>query len=133
MSALPPKADIRQRIEHVRLVPIADINHHLFSAVVIGLIRLFQFGGTVEIRPSTALAWLAQQLLQLFDLPSGLVVDYIAPRGRRPCREGPPQCREPFPLYLYISPYHRSGSGFVVEGREYVVTIFVGLNAAPVK
>ena len=33
MSALPPKADIRQRDRHVRLVPIADINHHLFSAV----------------------------------------------------------------------------------------------------
>jgi hypothetical protein len=25
MSALPPKADIRQRIEHVCFVPIADI------------------------------------------------------------------------------------------------------------
>ena len=25
MSALPPRADIRQRIEHVCLVPIADI------------------------------------------------------------------------------------------------------------
>jgi hypothetical protein len=34
-----------------RFVP--DINHHLFSAVVIALIRLVQFGGPVEIRPST--------------------------------------------------------------------------------
>jgi len=25
MSALPPKADIRQRVGHVRFVPIADI------------------------------------------------------------------------------------------------------------
>ena len=25
MSALPPEADIRQRIEHVRFVPLADI------------------------------------------------------------------------------------------------------------
>ena len=25
MSALPPEADIRQRIEHVRFLPIADI------------------------------------------------------------------------------------------------------------
>ena len=25
MSALPPKADIRQRIEHVRFVPITDV------------------------------------------------------------------------------------------------------------
>ena len=45
MSALPPEADIRQRIEHVCFVPIADINRHLFSAVVIALIRLVQFGG----------------------------------------------------------------------------------------
>ena len=30
---------------HVRLVPIADITHHLFSAVVMALIRLVQFGG----------------------------------------------------------------------------------------
>jgi hypothetical protein len=27
MSALPPKADIRQRIEHVCFVPLADISH----------------------------------------------------------------------------------------------------------
>jgi hypothetical protein len=26
LSALPPKGDIRQRIEHVRFVPIADIS-----------------------------------------------------------------------------------------------------------
>ena len=43
---------------NVCYVPRADINHHLFSAVVIALIRLFQFGGTVE-SPSTPLAWLA--------------------------------------------------------------------------
>ena len=41
------------------LHPKADINHHLFSAVVIALIRLFWFGGPDEIRPSTPLAWLA--------------------------------------------------------------------------
>jgi len=29
----------------VCFVPEADINHHLFSAVVTALIRLFQFGG----------------------------------------------------------------------------------------
>ena len=27
MSALPPKADIRHRIEHVCFVPLADIEH----------------------------------------------------------------------------------------------------------
>ena len=59
MSVIPLKADIRQRGLRVRFVPRADINHHLFSAVVIALIRLVQFGGTVEIRPSTPLAWLA--------------------------------------------------------------------------
>jgi hypothetical protein len=36
MSALPPKADIRQRIEHVCFVPIADIEwlglHNLLLA-----------------------------------------------------------------------------------------------------
>ena len=55
-------------------MPIADINHHLFNAVVIALIKLFQFGGTVEI-PSMPWHGSLQQLLQLFDLPSGLVVD----------------------------------------------------------
>ena len=39
----------------------SDINHHLFSAVVIALIRLFQFGGPVEIRPSIPWHWLASQ------------------------------------------------------------------------
>jgi hypothetical protein len=53
MSALPLKADIFSVEIDVCFVPEADINHHLFSAVVIALIRLFQFGGTVEIRPST--------------------------------------------------------------------------------
>ena len=59
MSVIPLKADIHQRGLHVRFVPIADINHHLFSALVIALISLFQFGGTVAIRPSAPLAWLA--------------------------------------------------------------------------
>ena len=58
MSALPPKADIRQPIGMSAMCPIADINHHLFSAVVIALIRLVQFGGPVETRPVNALAWL---------------------------------------------------------------------------
>ena len=45
MSVIPLKADIDRRGLQVRFVPEADINHHLFSAVVIALIRLFQFGG----------------------------------------------------------------------------------------
>ena len=45
MSALPPEADILIAGINVCYVPEADINHHLFSAVVIALIRLFQFGG----------------------------------------------------------------------------------------
>ena len=56
---MPPKADIRQRIEHVCFVPIADINRHLFGAVVIALVRLVQLGAPVEIRPSTPWHWLA--------------------------------------------------------------------------
>ena len=64
--------------EHVCFVPIADINHHLFSAVVIALIRLFQFGGPVEIRPSTPWHGSRQSAAaELFDLPGGLVVDDI--------------------------------------------------------
>ena len=34
MSALPPKADIRQRIEHVRFVPKADISARPLFLVV---------------------------------------------------------------------------------------------------
>ena len=75
MSALPPKADMLSVSIDVCFVPIADINHHLLSAVVTGLIRLFQFGGTVEIRPSTPWHGLLQ-LLRLFDLPTGFVVGY---------------------------------------------------------
>jgi hypothetical protein len=61
MSALPPKADMFSVEIDVCFVPEADINHHLFSAVVIALIRLFQFGVTVEIRPSTPWHWFASQ------------------------------------------------------------------------
>ena len=53
MSAYSSKADIPRVRTDVRYVPIADINHHLFSAVVIVPIRLVQLGGSVEIRPST--------------------------------------------------------------------------------
>ena len=51
MSALPPKADMLIVGIDVCYVPIADINHHLFSADVIASIRLV--GAPVEIRPST--------------------------------------------------------------------------------
>ena len=45
MSALPPKADIRQRIEHVCFVPIADIRDERFRvanpyAALIGGVEL---------------------------------------------------------------------------------------------
>jgi hypothetical protein len=40
-SALPLKAAFCEAAEIVSYVPIADTNHHLFSAVVIALIRLF--------------------------------------------------------------------------------------------
>jgi len=49
-------ADVTTVDRDVSFVPGADINHHLFSAVVIALIRLVQFGGPVEIRPSTPTA-----------------------------------------------------------------------------
>src|SRR6476620_9881413 len=44
----PSKQTFISRGLHVRFVPIADINHQLFSAVVIALIRLFQFGGPLK-------------------------------------------------------------------------------------
>src|SRR6476646_7677834 len=117
MSALPPTADISQRIEHVCFVPRADINHHLLSAVVTGLLRLFQFGGAVEIRQSTPWHGLLQ-LLRLFALPSGFVVGY----KRRASTDRV--------VKVYISVGNRSrytfifprttdqGSGFVVQDRE---------------
>ena len=114
-------------------MPVADINHHLFSAVVIALIRLVQFGGPVEIRPSTP--WLArysQQLLQLFDLPGGLVVDDIgraaADRVVKFHHSVGNRSRDTF---IFPRTTHQVVV-FVVEGREYVVTIFVGFNATPV-
>ena len=131
MSALPPKADMLSVKIDVCFAPRADINHHLLSAVVTGLIRLFQFGGTVEIRPSTPWHGLLQ-LLRLFDLPSGFVVGY----KRRAATDRV--------VKVYISVGNRSrytfifprttdqGSGFVVEDREHVVAIYVGVNAAPV-
>jgi len=38
------------------------INHHLFGAVVMTLIKLIQPGGPVEVRPSTPWHWLAISL-----------------------------------------------------------------------
>ena len=116
-------------------MPIADINRHLFSAVVIALIRLVQFGGPVEIRPSTP--WhgslVSQQLLQLFDLPGGLVVDDIgraaADRVVKFHHSVGNRSRDTF---IFPRTTHQVVV-FVVEGREYVVTIFVGFNAAPVE
>ncbi len=43
-------------------LPCADINHHLFGAVVMTLIKLIQLGGPVEVRPSTPRHWLAISL-----------------------------------------------------------------------
>jgi hypothetical protein len=39
-----------------------DINHHLFGAVVMTLIKLIQLGEPVEVRPSTPRHWLAISL-----------------------------------------------------------------------
>jgi hypothetical protein len=48
MSALPPEADMLIVGINVCYVPEADIGHHLFRAIVIALIRLFQFGGRLK-------------------------------------------------------------------------------------
>ena len=59
---------------------IADINHHLFSAVVIALSSLV--GPLKSARQHFGIGSLvSQQPLQLFDLPGGLVVD---DKGRAP-------------------------------------------------
>jgi hypothetical protein len=75
----------------------------------------------------------SQHLLQLLDLPGGLVVGF---KGRATADRV---------VKFYLSVGNRSrdtfifaritdqGSGFVVEGREYVVAIFVGVNAAPIE
>ena len=39
MSALPPKADIRQRIEHVCFVPIADITEAAAGAGILQVVE----------------------------------------------------------------------------------------------
>jgi len=46
--------DIEKANRDVRYVPGADINHHLFSAVVIALIRLVQFGGPGSLQSAAA-------------------------------------------------------------------------------
>ena len=56
------KADIAQCGWHVSKVPRVNINHHLFGAVVMTLIKLIQLGGPVEARPSTPRHWLAISL-----------------------------------------------------------------------
>ena len=75
----------------------------------------------------------SQQLLKLFDLPGGLVVDDI---GRAAAHRL---------VKFHVSVGNRSRDTFifprtthqvvvfVVEGREYVVTIFVGFNTATVE
>jgi hypothetical protein len=47
---------------NLRLVSCVDINHHLFGAVVMTLIKLIQLGGPVEVRPPTPWHWLATSL-----------------------------------------------------------------------
>jgi hypothetical protein len=84
MSALPPKADIHQSIQHVCFVPIADINHYLISAVVIVLIRQTQFGGPVEIRPSTSWHWLASQPSVCFSYLISQVALWLTIQAVRP-------------------------------------------------
>src|SRR6476620_3826647 len=74
----------------------------------------------------------SQQLLQLFYLPSGLVVGY----KRRAAADRVVKFHISVgnrSRYTFIFPRTTDqGSGFVVEDREYVVAIFVGVNASPV-
>src|SRR4029079_4346509 len=74
----------------------------------------------------------SQQPLQLFDLPGGLVVDdngrAAADRLVKFHHSVGNRSRDTF---IFPCTTHQVVV-FVVEGREYVVTIFIGFNAAPV-
>jgi hypothetical protein len=84
MSALPSIADIHRYRWDVRKVPIADINHHLFSAVVMALITLVQLGWRVEIRPSTPWHWLASQPAVCFSYLISQVALWLTIQAVRP-------------------------------------------------
>ena len=85
---------------------------------------------------TSVLEWRAalasQHLFQLFDLPSSLVVDNnglaAADRVVKWCLSVANRSRDTF---IFPSTTHQVGC-FVIEGREYVVAIFIGVNATPI-
>src|SRR6476469_6059217 len=96
-------------------------------------LRAFREDGFGIKRNILCMARYSQQLLQLFDLPAGLVVDDIgqaAPDRFVKLHHGVGnRSRDTF---IFPRSTHQVVV-FVVEGREYVVTIFVGFNAATVE
>src|SRR5687768_6038867 len=110
------KADIRALMEFVRPVPIADIDHHLFSARSSSLVDAVK-----SARQRLGTARYSRQLLQLFDPPGGLVVDDIgraaADRLVKFHHRVGNRSRNTF---IFPSTTHQVVV-FVVEGREYVV------------
>ena len=84
-------------------------------------------------RQRFGMARYSQQLLQLFNLPGGLVVDDI---GRAAAdrvvkfHHSVGNCSRD--TFIFSRTTHQVVV-VVVEGREYVVTIFVGFNATPVQ
>jgi hypothetical protein len=85
MSALKGIADKPTDVEHVRDVPIADINHHLFRAVVIALDQTGPIWWAVKIRPSIPWHWLASQSAVCFSyLISHLALWLTITAGRPP-------------------------------------------------
>ena len=91
-----------------------------------------ELSADIQLFPMFACVLGGQHLLQLFDLPSGPMVD---DNGRAAADRV---------VKLLLSVANRSGDTFIfprtthqvgcfiVEGREYVVAIFVGVNATPV-
>jgi hypothetical protein len=68
MSALPPKADILQRIEHVCFVPIADIAQQPMSLSVRAWIYRLDFFHHVADGEARCLGP-RRELLETFDIP----------------------------------------------------------------
>src|SRR5262249_34267828 len=71
-------------------------------------------------------------LLQLFDLPSGLVIyDNGLPTADRVVKRHLTVANRSRDTFIFPRTTHQVGR-IVIEGREYVVSIFVSVNATPV-
>ena len=84
-------------------------------------------------RQHLGIALVSQHLLQLFDLPLGLVVDDNGLAAADRLVKYHHSVRNCSRYTLIFSCTTHQIVVFVIEGREYVVAIFVGFNAAAVE